>query len=129
VYGTHHLPHDVMVRELGAAGRSRFETLGGLGVRPISVGVAMDPEERVNAARLMIPMTWFDAGRCAGGLERLRAYRKRWNRATASYGGPLHDAASHGADAFGEFAANRAGGPALKAPRPGRAFEAQGWMG
>lgn len=25
VYGTHHLPHDVMVRELGAAGRSRFE--------------------------------------------------------------------------------------------------------
>lgn len=109
VYGTHYLPHDVMVRELGAAGRSRFETLGGLGVSPIHVGAAMDPEERINAGRLMIPMTWFDAGRCASGLERLRAYRKRWSQTTRSYTGPLHDQASHGADAFGEFAANRRG--------------------
>jgi phage terminase large subunit len=129
VYGAHHLPHDVMVRELGAAGRSRFETLGGLGVMPISVGVAMDPEERINAGRLMIPMTWFDAERCAGGLERLRAYRKRWNRATRSYGGPLHDAASHGADAFGEFAANRAGGAAARRISRARNGEALGWMG
>ena len=127
VYGTHYLPHDVMVRELGAAGRSRFETLGGLGVRPIGVGVAGDPEDRINAARQMIAMTWFDAGRCAVGLDRLRAYRKRWNKATASYGGPLHDAASHGADAFGEFAVNRQG---LATPRPaprGRG-EGLGWM-
>jgi phage terminase large subunit len=129
VYGTHHLPHDVMVRELGAAGRSRYETLGGLGVSPICVGAAMDPEERINAGRLMIPMTWFDAAKCAGGLERLRGYRKRWNRATRSYGGPLHDEASHGADAFGEFAANRTGGPAVRRPgRPGRG-EPLGWMG
>jgi hypothetical protein len=129
VYGTHHLPHDVMVRELGAAGRSRFETLGGLGVSPISVGAAMDPEERINAGRLMIPMTWFDAEKCAGGLERLRGYRKRWNRATRSYGGPLHDEASHGADAFGEFAANRAGGASVRRMgRPGTG-EALGWMG
>lgn len=106
LWGRHHLPHDVMVREL-ATGRSRYETLGGLGLTRIEVGVAADPEERINAARLMIPMCWFDAERCARGLERLRAYRKRWNRATLSYGGPLHDQASHGADAFGEFALNR----------------------
>jgi hypothetical protein len=130
VYGTHHLPHDVMVRELGAAGRSRFETLGGLGVSPISVGAAMDPEERINAGRLMIPMTWFDAEKCAGGLERLRGYRKRWVKATRSYGGPLHDEASHGADAFGEFAANRGGGATVKRQavrRPGGM--GLGWMG
>lgn len=72
LWGTHHLPHDVMVREL-ATGRSRYETLGALGLSRISVGVATDPEERVNAARLMIPMCWFDAGRCALGLERLRS--------------------------------------------------------
>jgi len=129
VYGTHHLPHDVMVRELGAAGRSRLETLGGLGVAPISVGAAMDPEERINAGRLMIPMTWFDAEKCAGGLERLRGYRKRWNRATRSYGGPMHDEHSHGADAFGEFAANRAGGAAARRPGRPRMGEALGWMG
>ena len=129
VYGTHHLPHDVMVRELGAAGRSRFETLGGLGVAPITVGAAMDPEERINAARLMIPVTWFDAERCAGGLARLRAYAKRWNRTTRSYGGPRHDEASHGADAFGEFAANRGGEASVGRPSRRREAEPLGWMG
>ncbi len=129
VYGTHHLPHDVKVRELGAAGRSRLESLDGLGVRPISVGAAMDPHNRINAGRLMIPMTWFDAGACAGGLERLRGYRKRWRRETGSYGGPLHDAASHGADAFGEFAANRAGGAAARQASRPRSMQPLGWMG
>ncbi|MDO8799775.1 hypothetical protein [Phenylobacterium sp.] len=125
VYGTHHLPHDVMVRELGAGGRSRLETLGGLGVWPICVGTAQGPDERINAARLMIPLTWFDAEKCAVGLDRLGAYRKRWSAATRSFVGPLHDAASHGADAFGEFAVNRQG-----AARP-KSARAQGlnWMG
>ena len=128
VWGTHHLPHDVMVRELGT-GRSRYETLGSLGLTRISVGVAAHPEERVNAARLMIPMCWFDAERCAGGLTRLRAYRKRWSRATHSYSGPLHDRASHGADAFGEYALNRqAAAMRREAPRraPGGGLS---WMG
>ena len=127
VYGRHYLPHDVMVRELGAAGRSRFETLGGLGVSPIEVGTAAEPEDRINAARQLIPITWFDAERCAEGLDRLRAYRKRWSGTTRSYVGPLHDKASHGADAFGEFAVNRRGlaGPAARARGAGCG---QGWM-
>jgi phage terminase large subunit len=129
VFGAHHLPHDVMVRELGAAGRSRFETLGALGLAPIMVGAAMDPEERINAARLMIPLCWFDAERCHAGLERLRAYRKRWSRATRSYGGPLHDEASHGADAFGEFAANRRGAPQPRPASRRAGYEPLGWMG
>jgi hypothetical protein len=106
-----------MVRELGT-GRSRYETLGSLGLSRINVGVATDPGERVNAARLMIPMCWFDAERCALGLERLRAYRKRWSRATRTYAGPLHDEASHGADAFGEFALNRQAAQAARATKP-----------
>lgn len=126
VWGSHHLPHDVMVREL-ATGRSRFETLGSLGLSRIAVGAAADPEERVNAARLMIPTCWFDAERCALGLERLRTYRKRWNRATHSYVGPLHDRASHGADAFGEFALNRTGSSAVRAEAERRA--ARPWTG
>ena len=128
-YGAHHLPHDVMVRELGAAGRSRYETLRGLGLSAIEVGAAMDPEERINAARLMIPLCWFDAERCGLGLERLRAYRKRWSRATRTYAGPLHDEASHAADAFGEFAANRRGGAALARPVRRVLHEPLGWMG
>lgn len=127
LWGTHHLPHDVMVREL-ATGRSRYETLASLGMSGIAVGQAADPEERVNAARLMIPLTWFDAEACHQGLERLRTYRKRWSRATHSYAGPLHDQASHGADAFGEFAMHRRG-----AAEPRRAVRSAGgplsWMG
>lgn len=129
LWGAHHLPHDVMVRELGT-GRSRYDTLGSMGLSRISVGAPTDPEERVNAARLLIPMCWFDAERCAGGLERLRNYRKRWNRATRSYAGPLHDQASHGADAFGEFALNRRGGPEAAARPNARASPgALSWMG
>ncbi|RAK62988.1 hypothetical protein [Phenylobacterium kunshanense] len=119
LWGTHHLPHDVMVREL-ATGRSRYETLTSLGLSRIQVGAAADPEERVNAARLMIPICWFDAERCATGLERLRAYRKRWSRATLSFGGPLHDRASHGADAFGEFALNRRAAAPARPPASAR---------
>ncbi len=129
VYGRHYLPHDVMVRELGAAGRSRFETLTGLGVSPIEVGTAAEPEDRINASRQMIPITWFDAERCAVGLDRLRAYRKRWSGATRSYVGPLHDKASHGADAFGEFAVNRRGIAGTAAVPPRLAAGGQGWMG
>jgi phage terminase large subunit len=133
VWGTHHLPHDVMARELGT-GRSRYETLRSLGLSRIDAGTATDPEERVNAARLMIPMCWFDAERCALGLERLRAYRKRWSRSNHAYAGPLHDQASHGADAFGEFALNRAGGSVVRADaerRDQRRFVggALSWMG
>jgi hypothetical protein len=130
VYGAHHLPHDVMVRELGAAGRSRFETLASLGVTPIEVGVAQDPEERINASRLMIPLTWFDAEKCALGLNRLRAYRKKWNRTSSAYTGPLHDTASHGADAFGEFAVNRRGVVAARKAVERRSYQGAGsWMG
>lgn len=128
VYGAHHLPHDVMVRELGAAGRSRFETLGGLGVSPISVGAPQNPEDRINASRSLIPVTWFDAEKCASGIDRLSQYRKRWNKAAHAYMGPLHDAASHGADAFGEFAVNRQQ-QVTRVDKRGARDRARSWMG
>lgn len=132
-YGAHHLPHDVEVRELGAAGKSRRQTLAGLGLMNIKVGVAQDPEERINASRQLIPITWFDAEKCALGLNRLRGYRKRWNKSTSSYTGPLHDENSHGADAFGEFALNRRAAQAAAAPKkpvkPVGNLGRQAWMG
>jgi len=128
VYGKHHLPHDVMVRELGAGGRSRYETLSGLGLSPIEVGTAMDPEDRINAGRGLIPMTWFDAEKCAAGIDRLRQYRKRWNRSTSSYTGPLHDENSHGADAWGEYAVNSGSPTTPRKPAARANHGASGWM-
>jgi hypothetical protein len=125
LYAANHLPHDVMVRDL-STGRSRYETLQGLGLSNIIVGTATDPEERVNAVRNLLPMCRFDKERCAAGLDRLKAYRKRWIKSTSSYGGPLHDMNSHGSDAFGEFALNRRADTLRKKKGSG---EGLNWMG
>lgn len=105
-FGHHFLPHDVVVRELGAGGRSRRETLHSMGVRPIRVGVAKDPEERINASRRMLPWCEFNYDRCRVGIEHLEQYAKKWNASLSTYGGPKHDEHSHASDAFGEYAVN-----------------------
>lgn len=99
LYGDHLLPHDARVRELGS-GRSRIETLAGLGIAArTSRGLAV--EDGINAVRLMLPRCWFDATRCARGIEALRQYRREFDEKLRSFRArPVHDWASHGADAF-----------------------------
>lgn len=119
-WGMHYLPHDVAVRELGAGGRSRRETLMSLGIKPIRVGVARDPEERINATRRLLPICHFDKEKCQAGLDHLKQHRKRWNAQLGVFGGELHGEHSHAAHAFGEFAENagmaRIGTPPKKVP-------------
>jgi phage terminase large subunit len=108
-YAKHLLPHDVMNREWGAGAKSRYQTLIGFGVKPIKVGAAQPPMERVNAFRALLPHTYFnDTQRVRVGLKRLRRYSARKNESMQTYGAPLHDDNSHGADAAGEFAVNTA---------------------
>jgi phage terminase large subunit len=102
VYERHMLPHDVEVQELGT-GRTRRETLRGLGVRPIRTvasprGALADG---INAVRMVLPRCWFDAYRCAAGIRALRNYRREWHEAGQTWRSqPVKDWASHGADAF-----------------------------
>jgi hypothetical protein len=106
-YDGHFLPHDVKNREWGAGGRTRALTLMGLGVKPIHVGAAVGPAERVNAARALLPKVRFNrTPRVMLGVSRLRRYSHKLNDQLGTYGGPLHDINSHGADAFGEYAVN-----------------------
>jgi phage terminase large subunit len=105
-YAKHYLPHDVTVREWGAGARSRIQTLRELGLSPVIVGVAQGPEERINAARRILPIVDFNAEKTSLGVKRLRNYRRRWSEPLQTFQGPLHDDNSHGADAFGEFAIN-----------------------
>jgi len=104
-YGTHHLPHDVEVRELGT-GLSRRRMLEDLGLRPIiSVPRAADIATDIQAARNALARCWFDAGRCEAGLRHLDAYRREWDDRRGLWKDrPRHDASSHGADAFRMFA-------------------------
>lgn len=98
-YEKHLLPHDAAVRELGS-GRSRTETLHALGVRPTRQVEQHSVADGINAVRMILPKCWFDAERCANGIKALRHYRREWNEAAQTWrASPVHDFASHGADA------------------------------
>jgi hypothetical protein len=103
-YEDHYMPHDTAARELGT-GKSRQETLRTLGVHPIRIGPRQKVDDRINAARLIIPRMWFDAEKCKRGIAALQNYERKWDAKNKIYSSaPLHNWASHGADAFGEYA-------------------------
>jgi phage terminase large subunit len=102
-YGQHFLPHDVKNRELNTA-MSRIETSRSLWLEP-EVVTAHHKLDSVNAVRRMLDRTWIDPERCERGLDCLKNYRYEWKdkqRIWTAY--PLHDWASHGADALATFA-------------------------
>lgn len=105
VYGQHWAPHDIAVRELGS-GKSRLDVAAGFGLRfqitpRITAAVGLEVEEGIAAARLLFPRCWFDAVRCKAGLEALTHYRRDYNERLAEFKvTPVHDWASHAADAF-----------------------------
>lgn len=55
---------------------------------------------RVEHARRLFPMMWFDE-KCSAGLEAVGFYHEKWDVARNIGLGPEHDWSSHGADAFG----------------------------
>ena len=58
-------------------------------------------QDGINAARLTIPLARFDAARCARGIDCLKSYQAEWDENLRTFKKtPLHDWASHGADAF-----------------------------
>lgn len=99
-YGRHVLPHDAEARELGT-GVSRTETLGKLGLRNIEIIGQQEVADGINAVRLMLSKCWFDKDRCERGIEALKQYRREWDGKRQVWRErPLHDWASHAADAF-----------------------------
>jgi phage terminase large subunit len=105
VYGTHWGPHDVTVRELGT-GKTRVETAKAFGIAfkvtpRITRGDKGEVEEGINAVRLLLARCWFDETLCDAGLEALRHYRRDFNTRLDEFKAePVHDWASHAADAF-----------------------------
>jgi phage terminase large subunit len=103
-YGTHYFPHDVVHRELGNAGKSREDTLKKLGIIP-KVVPQSNVNDGINAVRQLLDQSWIDEKRCDRGLQALRSYRREWSDKLQTFrDAPLHDAASHGADALRTFA-------------------------
>lgn len=102
-YGIHWGPHDIAVREF-TTGRARIEAARDLGLH-FRACENSRLEDGVNAARMLLPKCWFDAQKCEQGIEALQHYRWDYNTRIHEYKAlPVHDWASHGADAFRTFA-------------------------
>ena len=115
LYGTHHAPHDIEVREMGS-GKSRREIAYDLGIN-FRVVPKLPLEDGLHAGKLMIPRCWFDRENCAKGLEALRFYHRKYDERNRTFRTSVtHDWSSHAADAF-RYAAialrddNRSGTP------------------
>ena len=99
LYGNHHAPHDIEVRELGS-GKSRREVAYDLGIN-FRVVPKLSVEDGIHAAQLLLERCWFDRDNCKQGLEALRQYHRAYNERTRSFRtSPVHDWSSHFADSW-----------------------------
>jgi len=95
----HYLPHDGEAREL-QTGKSRKQFLEERNFN-VSIVPRHEPMDGIDAARVRFNRMWFDAEKCARGIDCLRMYRSEYDdKNQVLRQRPLHDWASHGADAF-----------------------------
>lgn len=101
VYGTHHFPHDMEHTEFGT-GKSRVEIAENLfGAKSIDILPKLGREDGISAARVLLPKCYFDAEKCQEGIKALQNYHRQWDSKTNEFKNqPVHDWASHPADAF-----------------------------
>lgn len=99
VYGKHIAPHDIMVHEY-TSGMTRQASARKLGINFIPAQ-KVDIIPGIDAVRNMFNRCFFDETKCAKGLKALDNYKKDWDDRNACWRSqPLHNWASHGADAF-----------------------------
>jgi len=103
-YGKHHMPHDAAAHEKGT-GLSYERQARELGL-DVNILKRYNPSKtsflaEIQRTRNLIDRCWFDEEGAATGIRMLENYRKKWNEQMVSYTSePVHDFASHGADAF-----------------------------
>lgn len=103
LYGVDWLPHDARAKDIGS-GRSVEEIMLAAG-RKVQITKNLSIVDGINAARTVFNRCYFDENRCADGIQSLRHYRYDVDPDTKELSRkPLHDFASHAADAFRYFA-------------------------
>lgn len=103
-YSEHWLPWDAAVRSL-ETGKNRKQSIEDAGLKNVWVADRSGVEDGINQVRLLLPRCWFDAKKCKRGIEALKAYSKKWDSKNKVFSKkPSHNWASHGADAFRNFA-------------------------
>ncbi|MGU1206452.1 MULTISPECIES: PBSX family phage terminase large subunit [Pseudomonas] len=98
-YGDCWLPHDAE-NELLASRLTVAQQLRDAGFK-VRIVKKIRVSEGINAARMIFDRCWFDRTKTEHGLEALRSYRYEFNEDRQEFTRePIHDWASHGADAF-----------------------------
>lgn len=99
-YGRHVWPHDGAAKEFGT-GVTRQETARQLGL-VVELQTRQAIDDRINASRQRLQISYFDKEHCDLGLECLYNYQKVWDDKLMMFKRtPKHDWASHGSDSFG----------------------------
>jgi phage terminase large subunit len=120
IYGQHWAPHDIEVREI-SSGTTRKQTAAAQGIL-FQVTPRIEVADGINAAKMLLPRCYFDEGKTARGVDCLRQYKKTFQPALNQFSAkPVHDWASHGADAFRGLAVR------YKQPRTPAAKSDSGW--
>ena len=98
-YGKHLVPHDAAVHEF-STGLTRVEIAKSHGIN-FTVVPDIGVNEGIDAVRNLFNRCWFDEEICSKGIHALENYRREWNERHGCWASqPLHNFASHGADAF-----------------------------
>ncbi len=98
IYGTDWLPHDANAKQFGS-GKSVIELMRAAG-RNVKLTPQLSIADGINAARTVFPQCYFDESKTADGVNCLRRYRYEVDDNGQFKKTPLHDDASHAADAF-----------------------------
>lgn len=105
VYGTHHMPHDIRVREWTRGGLTRIAIMKEeVKLRDLGKVEKVERayvEDQIQGTRRLLNICQFDEAACAQGIKCLKNYRKEWDEDLGVFKDkPLHDWASHGANAL-----------------------------
>ena len=99
-YSDHWLHHDARAKTLASGGKSVIEQLFALGIRA-QIGPELSRQDGIQAARMVLAVSWFDRTRCMDGIEHLRQYRRQWDEDRKMFGpDPAKTPHNHTADAF-----------------------------
>ena len=101
-YGKHYLPHDARARTLASGGKSVIEQMAAhLGINNLAIVPSLTVQDGIQAVRMALPRCWFDAEKCADGIEALRQYQREYDEDKKAFRQtPKHDWTSHPADAM-----------------------------
>jgi hypothetical protein len=98
-YLRHFVPHDAAAHEFGT-GMTRVEIARDHGVN-FTLAPRLSVPEGIDAVRHILNRCWFDEESCANGIRMLENYKREWDDRNGCWKeNPLHNFASHGADAF-----------------------------